>query len=462
MLSYITIHASAQYHLSGATAKQLVASAEQAIADGRLRPGGRLPPVRALAADLGASPATVAAAYRELGRRGLVRGDGRRGTRVLPRPPLGEGAYVESPTGARDLATGLPAAELLPDLGPVLASVGRGPAMPVRSPNMDDVELVERARQGFADDGIPVQAVAVVGGALDGIERIAGARLRPGDAVAVEDPGFPPLFDLLAALGLERRPVRVDDRGPLPDALDVALAGGARAVVITPRAQNPTGAALDADRASALRTVLDAHPGALVIEDDHAGPVAGVPALSVCDPSREGWAIVRSVSKSLGPDLRLAVLGGDELTVDRVRGRQLLATGWVSQVLQRAVARLWSEARVERLVGRAASTYAERRAALLVALDSHGIPAHGGSGLNVWVPVRDELASARALLDAGWAVSPGERYRIDSAAAIRVTIAVARAVRGGRARGRDRADPAPVALGPRVLVKRLLAHARRM
>ncbi len=421
------MHAPAQYHLSGGTAKQIAATAERAISAGQLRPGERLPPVRALAARLGTSPATTAAAYRELGRRGLVRGEGRRGTRVLPRPPLSpvstQGTEAEPPAGARDLGTGLPDPELLPDLGPVLAAVAAGPAVPARSQSMDDPDLVERAVQGFAGDGIEVPGVAVVGGALDGIERIAGARLRPGDAVAVEDPGFPPLFDLLAALGLERRPVRVDDRGLDPAELDRELEGGARAVVLTPRAQNPTGAALDPDRADTLRAVLAAHPGALVIEDDHAGPVAGTPALSVCETTREAWAVVRSVSKSLGPDLRLAVVGADELTLDRVRGRQLVGAGWVSQVLQRAVAGMWSDPGVERLIGRAAATYAHRRAALIEALQAHGLPVHGASGLNVWVPVADEPAAAATLLDAGWAASRGARYRIEAAPAIRVTTA---------------------------------------
>jgi DNA-binding transcriptional MocR family regulator len=132
--------------------------------------------------------------------------------------------------------------------------------------------------------------------------------------------------------------------------------------------------------------------------------------------------MVRSVSKSLGPDLRLAALTGDELTVGRVRGRQLLATGWVSQILQRAVVRLWSDPGVERLVARAATTYAERREALISALAGHGVAARGASGLNVWVPVRDELRLGRALLEAGWAVSAGERYRIESGPAIRITI----------------------------------------
>ncbi len=79
------------------------------------------------------------------------------------------------------------------------------------------------------------------------------AHLRPGDRVAVENPGYAALFDLLRAHGLVLEPVAVDERGMLPDELRAALARGARAAVITPRGQNPTGAALDAERARELR-----------------------------------------------------------------------------------------------------------------------------------------------------------------------------------------------------------------
>jgi DNA-binding transcriptional MocR family regulator len=132
---------------------------------------------------------------------------------------------------------------------------------------------------------------------------------------------------------------------------------------------------------------------------------------------------VRSVSKWLSPDLRLALLAGDPDTLARVEGRQRLGTGWVSGILQSAVAELWGQAGVRRLVERAATGYGERRMALLQALAPHGLAGHGRSGLNVWVPVVDEHAATRALLDAGWQVAAGARHRLRSEPAIRVTVA---------------------------------------
>jgi DNA-binding transcriptional MocR family regulator len=161
----------------------------------------------------------------------------------------------------------------------------------------------------------------------------------------------------------------------------------------------------------------------LLVEDDHAGPVAGVPALTLAHDARPRWAVVRSVSKSLGPDLRLALLAGDALTVARVEGRQSLGCGWVSHVLQAAVAALWSDPRVARRLERAERAYTGRRRALLAALARRGITAHGRSGLNVWVPVPEESAAVTALAAAGWAVRAGERYRLRSPPAVRVTIA---------------------------------------
>src|SRR5439155_12569761 len=114
--------------------------------------------------------------------------------------------------------------------------------------------------------------------------------------------------------------------------------------------------------------------------------------------------IVRSVSKALGPDQRLAVLAGDVETVARIEGRQMVGAGWFSYVLQQLVVALWSDPDVVERIALAGEIYSARRAELVAALGDHGVEAHGRSGLHVWVPVPEEAALAAALLERGWAV----------------------------------------------------------
>jgi len=240
--------------------------------------------------------------------------------------------------------------------------------------------------------------------------------------VIVEDPGHAVTFDLIAAMGFTAVPVPVDDLGIRPDGLAAALARGAGALIVTPRGQAATGAAWDAARAAEIAGVLRRHPATGVIEDDHAGPVAGVPAFSACS-GRSRWVTVRSVSKSLGPDLRVAVVAGDEATVTRVAGRQALGTGWVSYQLQEMVADLWSDAAAAAALATAARTYAGRGTALRSALAGHGITASGRSGFTCWVPVADEDGVASSLAAAGWAVAPGQRFRIAAPPGVRISFA---------------------------------------
>jgi len=282
--------------------------------------------------------------------------------------------------------------------------------------------LLRLAAEQFSADNIPTTALAIMGGALDAIERVLQAWARPGDRIAVEDPGYSEIFDLLGALGLVAEPVGIDDYGLLPEELDRVLRGKVVACIFTPRAQNPTGAALDETRVRELRKVFDRHAHVLAIEDDHAGPVAGVPALTVCHAKKERWAVVRSVSKSLGPDLRLAMVAGDATTIARVEGRQSLGAGWVSHILQEIVETLWSAPAVVEQLQMAAEMYTMRRVALLTALQAHGIAAHGRSGLNVWIPVPEEGSLMSTLAANGWGVRSGERYRLKSPPAIRITI----------------------------------------
>jgi DNA-binding transcriptional MocR family regulator len=401
-----------QKYISGTSAVNIAASIEAAVVNGRVAAGSLLPPVRALAAQLAVSPATVAAAYRLLQDRGVVVSDGRRGTRVRPAPPIAMPSELAYPEGVRDLAAGNPDPALLPRL-PRLEMDQR-----LYGEEVNDPELLELAREQFRGDGIAAEHVSVVSGALDGIERVLREHLRAGDRVAVEDPSFTGVLDLLSALSLVAVPVAVDDDGLVAAELRKAIRS-CEAVIVTPRAQNPTGAALTPKRARELRAVLAAKPGLVVVEDDHAGPAAGAAYVTIIDKQRENWAVVRSVSKWLGPDLRVAVMASDPRTHARVQGRQTLGARWVSHILQRIVVSVWRD----RITQRAGRVYAERREALLRALSERGIAARGASGLNVWIPVAEESATITALMQLGWAVKAGERYRIASPSAIRVTIA---------------------------------------
>jgi DNA-binding transcriptional MocR family regulator len=409
------------HYLQGARgAEEIVRGIERAVAEHHLGPGDQLPTVRELAPRLGVSPSTVAAAYRSLATRGIVTGRGRQGTRVSAGPALPARTMPPTPPGVRNLAHGNPDPALLPPLRPALRTI-RADHVSYGEAQADLPALLDLARERFEADGIPAGRLVVVSGALDGVERVLSAHLRPGDRVAVEDPGFPRVFDLVAALGLVAVPVVVDEHGMTPASLREALRDGATAVVVTPRAQNPTGAAFDERRARELRRTIRDHPDVLVVEDDHAGPIAGSPHHTLADDGRRRWAVVRSVAKSLGPDLRVALLAGDRATLDRVEGRLRIGAGWVSHVLQETVATLWSDDKTQGRIDRAAETYRGRRDALLGALADHGIAATAPSGLNVWVQVAEEEATIAGLLAKGWAVAGGERFRIRGGPALRIT-----------------------------------------
>jgi len=406
--------------MRGRTAASLAASIEAGVRAGAIPPGTQLPTVRGLATDLGLSPATVAAAYRGLRLRGMVSGAGRRGTRVSPRPPLPVRAAEPPPDWVRDRADGNPDPELLPALAPALRRIDRSA---LYGEEVTGAELAELARRDLEADAIPAAHLSIVGGALDGIERALIARLRPGDRVAVEDPGFVRVFDLTAALGLVCEPVAIDDFGMIPEDLERALARSVRAVILTPRAQNPTGAALDGTRARDLAAAVAAHPQVLVIEDDHGGPVAGGKAHTTVGQRDGAWAVIRSVSKWLGPDLRLAFMSGDAETITRLEGRRLLGTGWVSHILQDTVAGLWTAPGTPSLLAAATELYVARRFALVEALADAGIEVGARSGWNLWVTVPDESVATSGMLERGWAVAAGEPFRLISAPAVRITTA---------------------------------------
>ena len=415
------------YRIAGRRAKEIAASVEAAITGGTLTPDQHLPTVRQLAEDLQVSPATVAEAYRRLRERGLLTGAGRGGTRVRgDRPRSWRRSAPSVGPGVCNLAGGNPDAALLPDLRPALAAAAEqlhGGHARLYGQAESAPELLAHFADAFAADDISGEHVVIVGGALDGIARALAAHLRPGDRVAVEDPCYCGMLDVLDAGDLQPVPVAIDERGARPDELERVL-DEVQAVVLTPRLHSPTGAATDPARLNALRDILGAHRDLLVVEDDHGALIADAPLHALAQHTdRPRWAIVRSTSKPLGPDLRLGALAADALTHRRILHTQQAATGWVSHLLQQTTLALLHDSSLSDLLAHARDIYAQRRTALLRALAGHGITAYGASGLNVWLPVDDETTTAQTLLGRGWALRSGAAFRLHSAPGLRITTA---------------------------------------
>ena len=243
--------------------------------------------------------------------------------------------------------------------------------------------------------------------------------------MGVEDPLWPPLLALLHSLRLVPVALAVDAQGMCVPA-DGVLRDCA-AVVLTPRAQHPTGVAMTAARWRALRRALRACPHTLLILDDHWGPLSAAP-LAMAGRLPPLWLHVLSVSSSLGPDCRVAVVSGTPDLVQGMCAHQALGPRAVSRWLQGLVAQLWRQASRGRGRGswqHMAGSYAARRVALAQALRRHGVAGdwERGEGLHAWLPVADEAAVAQHMAARGWAVQAGAPLRLGSGPAIRINLA---------------------------------------
>lgn len=408
------------------TAREIRTEIESRIATGDLQAGDRLPAVRTYADDLGVSPATVSAAYRDLRLRGMVTGRGRQGTLVAPTQRATAATTTLSTTVPSDLidaVNGSPDPALLPPLDASISFAMSQPTVAYGSPVVAPA-LAAAATRLFEADQIDAEHLTVTAGAMDAIERVLGALdLRIGDRIGVEDPGHAPVHQIARRLGLELVPLPVDPHGITVAGLRDALADGLAALVVTPRAQNPTGAAFTAARAEELSAILAEHPATALIQDDHAGLIAGVDYHPLATPGPR-WAVMRSLGKSFGPDLRVALLVGDEQTLHRVSSGFSNGPGWVSFMLQRMAAFLLDDDATRALLAKASASYADRRAQLIGRLAEHGIEATGASGLNVWIPSNDDHVLVEAARDAGCAIRTATPYQLRSPRAVRVTVSL--------------------------------------
>ncbi len=401
--------------ISGRTAAEIADSVRALRERGVLPPGTLLPPVRELAMRLGVNRNTTVAAYRQLSQAGLVVSRGRAGTMLVEHDPVAQEGYAPD-TVLRDIGTGNPDPRLIPDPSSVLAKVTGRPVLygePVIDPSLEDW-----AREWISPD-LPTSdfRITITSGAVDAVERLLAQALMRDDAVALEDPCFLASIHTVRLGGYRAVPVPVDDEGMTVEGLRTALDAGVRAVICTPRAQNPTGVSLSPARAAALRELLAEHPYVLIIEDDHFSMLSERQYESLIGPEHRRFALLRSVSKFLGPDMCLAIAATDPETADRLAMRLSPGTTWVSHLLQRLALGMLTDDEARSMIDRAGSHYAVQNRAFAARLRAHGIAAEHVDGMNLWVrlPQPARLVAER-LMRRGWLARTGDEFLLDERA----------------------------------------------
>ncbi|MEL6984602.1 MAG: aminotransferase class I/II-fold pyridoxal phosphate-dependent enzyme, partial [Actinomycetota bacterium] len=258
-----------------------------------------------------------------------------------------------------------------------------------------------------------------------------------GDAVVVTDPEFPPLLDRLDLAGARTLAVAMDDEGPIVEQLAAAVDQEPVAFFLQPRAQNPTGGGISETRAAELGAVLAGTP-VIVIEDDHSGSVAGAPLVSLGQHCPGQVVHIRSFSKSHGPDLRLAAVGGAAAPIDAVTRRRRLGPSWSSRLLQQLLLSMLDDDRTKACVADASTEYARRRRLLADGLTERGVQVTAGSGFNLWIAVHDEQAALVNLAANGVGAAPGSPFRAGGSTAAGAEDAHLRVSVGPLAEGHDR------------------------
>jgi len=409
---------------------QLERELREAIRSGRLGTGERLPSSRALAGKLGVSRGLVLDCYQQLQAEGYLTTRTGSATRVAAGAYLQPAPPVPAAPPSRlavDFRPGLPDLSSFPrrDWLWALREAAReaptgafGYGDPRGSAALREVlaAYLRRVRGAVADP----ERLVICSGFAQGLNLILRALARQGvRRVAVEDPGDLDQPAIAARAGLQAVPVRVDQEG-----VDVAslAASDARAVVLTPAHQSPTGVVLAAQRRQALVAWTNERD-ATIIEDDYDAefrydrePVGAVQGLA---PDRV--ALLGTVSKSLAPAMRLGWIVCPAALAEAIAHEKDLddrGSPWLDQL---ALATLVQSGRYDRHLRRMRASYARRRATLVNALTEHApqVELHGlAAGFHAVAHLPDSL-SEPAVVSAAGARSIGlygmSRYRSSGA-----------------------------------------------
>jgi GntR family transcriptional regulator/MocR family aminotransferase len=372
----------------GDRADRIYRQLRDAIRDGRLRRGERLPATRDLAVQLAVSRTTVTVAYERLTAEGYLAARVGAGTYVaaLPAGPRRSEAR-EARTAARptavwrgirdplwteprpiayDFSAGTPDPALFPveQWRRLVAGELRGGIL--RSAYYADPAGLKRLREALARHlGVArsVDAVAddilIASGAQQAFDLVGRVLIERGDVVAVEDPGYPPVRQLFETLGARVVPVPVDEHGIRVD----LLPRGARLVYVTPSHQFPTGSVLSLDRRTALLAWASAND-AVILEDDYDSEYrfADRPLDPLQSLDREGRVVyVGTFSKTMLPALRLGFLVAPPSLMPALRSAKRLTDWHNDYVTQAAMARFVDSGGFARHVRQATKAYGERQ-----------------------------------------------------------------------------------------------------
>jgi len=392
---------------TGARRAGLERALRQAIRQGRLGPGTRLPSTRALAHDLGVARGTVSEAYAQLVAEGFLTARQGSGTVVAPNPVLPPREQADEPVSQRSRYSFFPGQ---PDLSSFPRVLWAG-ALRRALRTMPDEAFGYGDSRGHLEARAALAAyLGRVRGVLTGADRIvvctgfvqalgllcAALRERGATAVAMEDPSIPSHRDIVRAAGLAVVPVPVDEGGLRVDQLaslvDHLASHRVDAVVVTPAHQFPLGGTLLPERRAAL-VRWARETDALIIEDDYDGELRydrqPVGALHGLDPERVAYA--GTASKSLAPGLRLAWLALPSWLVEPIVAAKRLADRHSGVIDQLALADLLISGGFDRHVRQRRLEYRRRRD-LLTAMLAERVPSLRpvglAAGLHVvlWLP----------------------------------------------------------------------------
>lgn len=397
--------------------ERLASAVESAIADGRYRPGERLPTHRQLAQQFSVSIGSVTKAIDALSARGVVRGETGRGTFVLEGSAAGldEGGIV-------DLTINAPPPVLLAERLAEAGALANRHALNLVHGGYGDHVGTDRQRRIVAgwlsETRTPIggDELLLCNGAQQGLYLAFAALRDMSKIILTESSSFPGAMAAAADLGMSMAPVAHDDEGMLPEALDAALASsGAKIIYTTPVCQNPLGFETGPDRRRDIAKVVERH-AAIIVEDDIYGVYADKGNLTYRELLPERVVYVTSLSKCLTPLVRLGVIAPPQWLMAVVK-KGLRAQSWG---LPPYVAEL-SVAMLEIGIGGEAATALRAEALTRLnltrkILDIASVPMPGGAP-HLWLPMGPGQAEqfARRAGEAGVRITPPSAARVGDA-----------------------------------------------